>query len=112
MKDSAASGSAARVALLPEPAGRVRRRVTYLDLTHVHDVAESLEAVPAGSVVIVDSVDLVGTKREKAALTALVERTRVEGPVVLGAASEDHLRDFAVDGTFAAPASTREESRV
>ncbi|AQP45639.1 MMPL family transporter [Tessaracoccus flavus] len=108
------TGGRARVAgaLLPETAGRVRRRVTYLDLTHVHDVAESLEAVPAGSVVIVDSVDLVGTKREKAALMALVERTRVEGAVVLGAASEDHLRDFAVDGTFAAPASTREESRV
>ena len=108
------TGGRARVAgaLLPEAASRVRRRVTYLDLAHQDEISTALESVPAGQVVIVDSVDLVGAEVDRAALRALIERIRPEGAVLLGATSEDHLRDFSVDGSFAAPATTHEGSRV
>ncbi|HJE51502.1 MAG TPA: MMPL family transporter, partial [Tessaracoccus flavescens] len=91
------TGGRARVAghLLPDGAGSVRRRVTYLDLAHVDDVAAALRSTKATPVAFIDSVDLVLSEEERAALLDFVERSR-EGAVVLGAAVAEHVEDFGV----------------
>ena len=108
------TGGRARVAgaLLPQAAGNARRRVTYLDLAHVDDPAAALSAVRPGTVVFIDSVDLVTGPEAEAALTALLARVRADGAVVLCAAVEDHLSHFSLDGTYAAPAIAHEGSRA
>ena len=108
------TGGRARVAgaLLPQAAGNARRRITYLDLAHVDDPAAALAAARPGTVVFVDSVDLVTGPEAEAALTGLIDRVRGAGAVVLCAAVEDHLTHFALDGTYAAPATAHEGSRA
>lgn len=104
------TGGKARVAgaLLPEAAGRVRRRVTYLDLALVDDPARALTALRPGTVVFVDSLELLTTPQARAALDDLIARVRVKGAVVLCAPTADELTDIPVDGVFTAPSATHE----
>jgi RND superfamily putative drug exporter len=96
------SSGRARVAgaLLPEGASRVRRRVSYIDLA-AEDGLGVLARTHGGSVVFVDSVELADTPEAKALVTDLVSRVRQDGAVVLCAAHEEQLADFAVDGVYA-----------
>ena len=76
------------------------------------DPAAALSAVRPGTVVFIDSVDLVTGPEAETALTALLARVRADGAVVLCAAVEDHLTHFSLDGTYAAPAIAHEGSRA
>ena len=122
------SSGRARVAgaLLPEGASRVRRRVTYIDLASEEGaglLVSTRALVPrgpvqpavggspsAGSVVFVDSVELAATPEAKALVADLVSRVRQDGAVVLCAAHEEQLADFAIDGVYAPPAAHYEGS--
>lgn len=99
------TGGRARVAgaLLPEGAGRVRRRVTYLDLATVDDPASALRAAPAGTVVFVDTVERADSDGAREALQELIGRVRERGAVVLCAHGEEQLAGFRLDGVLAAP---------
>ncbi len=101
------TGGRARVAgaLVPEAAGAVRRRTTYLDLATVRDTAAALDGVSfrVPGVVIIDSVDLVGTDAERRALQRLVDAARTDGgfALFLCAAADAHLHDFHPDRVVA-----------
>ena len=100
-------------ALLPEAAGRARRRITYVDLATTDDAAAALEAAPTGSVVFVDSIEQADTPAARDAVDALIARTaEAGGAVVLCAADADHLSHFTIDGVYEAPALTHEGSRA
>ncbi|NHB84873.1 MMPL family transporter [Tessaracoccus sp. HDW20] len=102
------TGGKARVAgaLLPEGAGRVRGRVTYVDLATVSDPVSALERTRERSVVFVDSVERAETPEARAALAALVARTRTKGAVVLCASNAEGLGDIPLDGSYVVPAET------
>ncbi|MBB1482980.1 MMPL family transporter [Tessaracoccus sp. MC1865] len=108
------TGGRARVAgaLLPEGAGRARRRVTYLDLARVDDVASALESTRPATVVIVDSVDVVTPGAARDALDQLIQNTRSRGAVLLGAASAEHLIDLTPDGVLNVATPLHEETRA
>lgn len=108
------TGGRARVAgaLLPEGAGRVRRRVTYLDLVTASEPAEALRSARAGTVVFVDTVELATDDAARAALTDLISRTGPGGAVVLCAATTDALDTLTVDGIYAAPVASPERSNA
>ena len=100
-------------ALLPEAAGRARRRITYVDLATTDDAVAALEAAPTGSVVFVDSIEQADTPAARDAVDALIARTaEAGGAVVLCAADADHLSHFTIDGVYEAPALTHEGSRA
>lgn len=108
------TGGRARVAgaLLPEGAGRVRRRVTYLDLATVDDPVAALNAARVGSVVFIDTVELAHDESVRSALDALVARTVPDGAVVLCAGTSDALEPLTVDGIYTAPVASPERSNA
>lgn len=108
------TGGRARVAgaLLPEGAGRVRRRVTYLDLSAAGDPAEALRTAQAGTVVFVDTVELANDDAARSALDDLIARTGPGGAVVLCAATADAIDNLTVDGIYAAPVASLERSNA
>ncbi|AQP48605.1 transporter [Tessaracoccus aquimaris] len=99
-------------ALLPEGAGRVRRRVTYLDLATVDDPTAALAAARPGTVVFVDTIELADTDSARQALNGLIDRTRATGAVVLCGASAESLGDIPLDGIYAAPTASLEGSNA
>ncbi len=96
----------ARVAgeLLPQAASTVRRRTLHVDLAVSRDVAKTLRGITPrdGSLVVVDSIDVVGSSAERAALTRLVEEARTGGSfaLFLCATSTAPLEDFHPDGVM------------
>lgn len=96
--------------LVPESASLVRRRTTYVDLAVVPSPVAALEGIEprAGTVVFVDSVDVVASEAEKQALGRLVEAARGgEFALVVCAGNAAHLEETRPDGivtvTEAAP---------
>ena len=87
-------------ALLPEAAGQARRRASYLDLAHVDVIDAALTDTRPGTVTFIDTVDLVVSDADRAALLDLVERARPTGAVVLCAAAADHLDHLPIDGVL------------
>ncbi|GAB3811004.1 MMPL family transporter [Tessaracoccus terricola] len=88
--------------LLPESAGLVRSRATYVDLAVEHSPAAALERIEpaAGSVVFIDSADVVASEAERQALQRLVDAARStrEFALVVCAGSEAHLAEINPDG--------------
>lgn len=88
--------------LVPEAAALVRRRTTYVDLAVEHSPTAALDRIePAvGTVVFIDSVDVVASESEKQALQRLVDEARSgrEFALVVCAGSEAHLADIFPDG--------------
>ncbi|SHI44154.1 putative drug exporter of the RND superfamily [Tessaracoccus bendigoensis DSM 12906] len=109
------TGGKARVAgaLLPQGAGRVRRRVTYLDLAVVDAPASALRNAASGTVVFVDTVELADGDAAREALDGLIARTRESGgAVVLCGSSVESLSGIEIDGTFTVPNATLEGSNA
>ncbi|MDO5735341.1 MAG: MMPL family transporter [Propionibacteriaceae bacterium] len=108
----------ARVAgeLLPQSAALVRRRAVYVDLALVRDVAHTLSTIRTrtGRVAFVDSVDVVGSEAERAALAQLVKQTRGQGAsaLFLCAANAAHLEDFHPDGVMTVAEITLQGSKA
>ena len=96
----------ARVAgeLLPQSASTVRRRTSHVDLAVSRDVVEALQGITPrdGGLVVVDSVDVVGSSAERAALARLVEQARSRGTfaLLLCATTAAPLEDFNPDGVM------------
>lgn len=100
-----ASGRA-RVAghLLPEGAGAVRRRTTYLDLATTGDITGAVDSlkVAEGDVILMDSIALVGTTAERQALEDLVARVRESrAALVCTASTTTALDKIKPDGLVA-----------
>lgn len=108
----------ARVAgeLLPQSEALVRRRATYVDLAVVRDAAEALSSIQPrpGGVVFLDSVDVVGSTAERAALTRLVDEARTQGSfaLFLCAGNLANLEDFHPDGVMTVAEITLQESNA
>lgn len=106
----------ARVAgeLLPQSASTVRRRTTHVDLAVARDVEQTLRDVNPqnGGVVIIDSVDVVGTRAERAELQRLVDEARTGGgfALFLCASTLATLEEFQIDGSMTVAESTLQET--
>ncbi len=100
----AATSGRARVAgqLLPDAAGAVRARTTYVDLATATSVTDALTGIrpTEGGVVFVDSVAQAGTVDERLALRRLVGEARGSGQfaLVLCASTHAPLADLNPDG--------------
>ena len=108
----------ARVAgeLLPQSASQVRRRTAHVDLAVSRDVAGALQDIRPrdGSLVVIDSVDVVGSSAERAALARLVDLARSRGTFVLFlcATSTAPLEDFHPDGVMSVAETNLQESNA
>ncbi len=108
----------ARVAgeLLPQSASNVRRRTYHVDLAVVRDVEKALREVTPreGGLVVIDSIDVVGTSVESAELSRLVEavRTQQDFALFLCASSTTPLENFQPDGTMTVAESNLQESNA
>ena len=108
----------ARVAgeLLPQSASQVRRRTAHMDLAVSRDVAGALQDIRPrdGSLVVIDSVDVVGSSAERAALARLVDLARSRGTFVLFlcATSTAPLEDFHPDGVMSVAETNLQESNA
>ena len=108
----------ARVAgeLLPQSAAQVRRRTSHVDLAVSRDIAADLQGITPrdGGLVVIDSVDVVGSNAERVALTRLVEWARTEGSfaLFLCATSAAALEDFHPDGVMNVAETNLQESNA
>ncbi len=107
----------ARVAgeLLPQAASTVRRRTLHLDLAVSRDVTDALQGITPrdGSLVVIDSVDVVGSSAERAALAHLVEQARTGGfALFLCATSTAPLEDSNPDGVMNVAETNLQESNA
>ncbi len=108
----------ARVAgeLLPQSASTVRRRTYHVDLAVVRDVQQALQDITPreGSLVVVDSIDIVGTSAERAELLRLVDAARSEQnfALFLCASNSAPLENFQPDGTMTVAETTLQESNA
>lgn len=108
----------ARVAgeLLPQSASTVRRRTYHVDLAVARDVERALQDITPreGSLVVVDSVDVVGTSAERAQLSRLVDSARSQQnfALFLCASSDAPLEGFHPDGTMTVAENNLQEINV
>ncbi len=108
----------ARVAgeLLPQSASGVRRRTHHVDLAVAHDVERALQGITPrpGSLVVVDTVDVVGTAAQRAELSRLVDaaHSHQDFALFLCASSAAPLEDFHPDGTMAVAETNLQESNA
>lgn len=113
-----ATSGRARVAgsLLPDGAARVRRYTSYLDLSLLSEPVAALDRVeaPPGGVAFVDSVDVLGTPDELAALVELAQRVRSKQEIALFlcAASREHLSNIQPDAVLCVTSVAREGSAL
>ncbi|MGO1384582.1 MAG: MMPL family transporter [Arachnia sp.] len=108
----------ARVAgeLLPQSASAVRRRTYHVDLAVARDVEQELMDITPreGGVVVVDSIDVVGTAAERAELSRLVDAVRSQRNFVLFlcASNAAAIEDFNPDGTMTVAEINLQESNA
>ena len=108
----------ARVAgeLLPQSASAVRRRTYHVDLAVARDVERALQDITPreGSLVVVDSIDVVGTSAERAELSRLVDAARSQQnfALFLCASSAAPLESFHPDGTMTVAENNLQEINV
>ncbi len=108
----------ARVAgeLLPQSASAVRRRTYHVDLAVARHVERALQDITPreGSLVVVDSIDVVGTSAERAELSRLVDAARSQQnfALFLCASSAAPLEGFHPDGTMTVTENNLQEINV
>ncbi len=108
----------ARVAgeLLPQASSAVRRRTYHVDLAVARDVEQALQDITPrdGSLVVVDSIDVVGTSAERAELRRLVDAAREDRnfALFLAASSATPLENFHPDGTMMVAETILQESNA